>query len=167
MFKKKFGDNLFFIYVCAAMKSAASYISLSLLLCAYLVTNMGIEVHKCTFDGSIQIMLMAGQVPCQHGCCCKGECSCGNTGTHIQKEACGCHKHGDHCCQSHIYTIEDDQNTVDDIKIIAPTSVSNLFLHHSFGHIYTFHYTATLDICAANIVFGPSRGLSTCAPLRC
>ena len=140
------------------MKSVASYCSLSLLLCAYMAANMGIEVHSCTLEGSSKIMLMAGQSPCKHGCCCTDDCKC--------ESLCECIEHNEQCCHTQVYIIQDDQNTVDDVKVVVPLSVLNI-VYYTVCEIDTFHNLAAFDLYAATIVFGPGRGLSTCAPLRC
>ena len=136
----------------------ALYGSLSLFLFAYMAANMGIEVHSCVLEGSSKIMLMVGQSPCKHGCCCSDDCTC--------EGVCECIEHNEQCCQTQIYIIEDDQNTVDDLGVVVPLTVLNI-VFHTLCNIYTFNNVAAFDLHAATIVFGPGRGLSTCAPLRC
>ena len=139
------------------MKNVASYLFSIALICIYLSASVGFEEHSCTLDGSSKMTLLFRQSPCKHSCHCGDGCGC--------RHDCRCITHGD-CCQTSVFLMDDDQNTVDNQEIVAPT-VLIVAWHHIFDNTYTLYNTAAMDIDTATIVFGPGRGLSAFAPLRC
>jgi len=138
----------------------ASNIFLSALVCVYLSANLGFGEHSCIMEGSSQIELLIGQTLCNH----KDSHNLGQN--HQSGETCDGCKHDDRCCHTNIYTIDTDQNTVDNITIVIPTIVLDVPFRITSNDLDAFYRLASLAFHTADDAYGPDWGLSTFAPLR-
>ena len=142
------------------MKNVISYIFSYMLICTYMVTNLGFGIHSCTNDGSSKVVLLFGEELCHHvaavtnrGDRGQGECSCAEN-------------HCKHCCDTRVYVVDDAHYNIDNIHIELqiPTLVSTFLAMPCNLRHYSM---ADLRFCAAPIVFGSGGGHSTFGSLRC
>lgn len=92
------------------MKRIVSYLFPVLLVAVYLISTMGCGVHKCTADGTYDVMILFGESICESAHPENGNgpvCSCGLN--HILAED-GEHHDGD-CCSTDTYVLSQDQVT--------------------------------------------------------
>ncbi len=97
-------------------------ISISLLVFAYMVANVGFAVHECHDIHTSDVLLLIGDISCEniHGVShiCEGD--------HKSDESCSdsCENHSDECCAVKTYNLSDEQDVKNSSDRLLLTSLS-------------------------------------------
>ena len=155
------------------MKIVSSYILLPMVICVYLFTNLGFEVHTCSKNGTSITMLISGKAA---KCCCSNRSSAPNSeqscccAQNDDSTSTGCCGSGDgpcKCCHSSVYVLDEAQNITDYTIVADPTVVVSIPFQAAFlDTLFTYEDAAAVAFHAARLLFGPGRGLSAITPLR-
>lgn len=129
-----------FFITFAAMKKALRNILFFAVALLYIISTMGLGVHKCTDEGTASLILLFGETPCEwvhthvdsegnsythshapgehHPHHCNGGDDTGHcSGEH---DYCCADEHSSNCCSTSVYTITHDQNTTEDFQVSVP-----------------------------------------------
>ena len=132
-----------------------SYLLPVLLICVYMATSMGIGVHTCSTEGSLQVKLLAGEEVCNH----HHDQECDH-----EHKACGCDAHDSRCCHTLVYRLDKDQDVVTKIEIDISKLSLGIALYTPFSNPSVCSHQTTPLHSIADIVCGPGGGQLT--PLR-
>lgn len=107
-------------------KLAVNILFLSVTL-LYIMSTMGVGVHKCATEGTASLIILYGDSPCSrahshdegecmhhhdgHSCCSHKEC-------HSEESQ----EHSNDCCSTSVYVITPDQDLGSEHKIVPPAS---------------------------------------------
>jgi len=137
----------------------AGYLLIPLLVCSYIATTMGIASHTCDAEGTIQFRLLTGASLCHHK-------DMGHREEVDDHEACGCNRHGDHCCHTSVYVLDNARKIVEGVRIDAPEGLDVVILWARSNNIFVLYELTLRAFHAATIVLGPDGGFASITPLR-
>lgn len=116
--------NIHIFIIFAPMKTFARNIFSVLLIILYVIGFVGFGVHECRTEETINVLLMMGDVSCEsihdhshdHNGCCEFHCVVHNS--HFT-DCSG------NCCDTEVYVITSDQNSLqdEDLKLSAQNIV--------------------------------------------
>lgn len=132
-------------------------------LLIYMMTTMGFGMHVCSYDNSIDILLLSSSVDCSdihshHMCSCDGGSSDDLTHNQVHNHD-HSHMHNSDCCKTDIFNLNTDSESVTKLSIFKNISViSNLYTQESHNIGYNF---SGIKLNLNNLVgFSPFRTLS-------
>lgn len=122
------------------MKSSIARIFFAVVVGIYLVSTMGYGVHKCSHDGTKNMIVLFGETPCNyaHSSNIAGNnpvacaCSCGCASADADAES---HEHDAGCCSTEVYVLTQDQVNSQQTEVEIPL-ISPLYLSADGGICY-------------------------------
>jgi len=117
------------------------YILFASVVVLYLFSTMGYGVHKCSSEGTADVVLLFGETPCEylhshideHGrsythshATCSHTSHTGYSHNHSDEES--AHVHGDECCSTNVYVLTQDQDTAEYNVTPAPEIIHTFHL---------------------------------------
>ena len=145
------------------MKSAISTLFFPLLVCVYLGTIIGFEVHTCGMEGVSRVTWITKENTCS--CCCCADHTvikdcCGNA---IEQEE----DMDNHCCETSVYILDNVHNvTISATTKAAPAVVLDAAPLTASGLLFACNDHTVQHYSTVKIVHGPDGGLASITPLR-
>ncbi len=101
------------------MRGIPGYISITVLMLLYFIASTGFGIHECSVDGSLDVLLIAGNKDCRD---IHESCDCSNHGCDSKT------KHDENCCKTEIHHLDYEYNISEGITNISLKGIAFNFV---------------------------------------
>ncbi len=132
-------------------------------LLIYMMTTMGFGMHICSYDNSIDILLLSSSVECSdihshHECTCDGGSSDDLTHNQVHNHD-HSHMHNSDCCKTDIFNLNTDSDILTKFTLFKYLSViASIYIQESL--IWDYYFSVVKVNLKTLVGFSPFKGES-------